>query len=98
MTLTVSVIIAWLLIGLVVGGLARLLVPGRQHMGLILTIGIGIVAALLGGIITTAIIGVGHPVITFIVALVAAALLVSAFTTRGYGRYRSRRRRLHWRW
>jgi len=99
MTLTVSVLIAWLLIGLVVGGLARLLVPGRQHIGLILTIGIGIVAALVGGIITTALIGAGHAVITFIVALIAAALLVSAFTTRGYGRYRTRRRRrLHWRW
>jgi hypothetical protein len=69
---------------------ARLPAPG--------TIGIGIVAALLGGIITTAIVRAGHPMITFIVALVAAALLVSAFTTRGYGRYRSRRRRLTWRW
>jgi uncharacterized membrane protein YeaQ/YmgE (transglycosylase-associated protein family) len=100
MTLTISVIIAWLLIGLVVGGLARLLVPGRQHIGLILTILIGIVAALLGGIITTALIGAGHTVITFIVALIAAALLVSAFTTRGYGRYRSRSRRrpIRWRW
>jgi uncharacterized membrane protein YeaQ/YmgE (transglycosylase-associated protein family) len=99
MTLTLSVIIAWLLIGLVVGGLARLLVPGRQHIGLILTILIGIMAALLGGIITTALIGAGHTVITFIVALIAAALLVSAFTTRGYGRYRSRgRRRARWRW
>jgi hypothetical protein len=38
-------------------------------------------------------------VITFVVALVAAALLVSAFTTRGYGRYRTRRRRsARWRW
>ncbi|HJY72216.1 MAG TPA: GlsB/YeaQ/YmgE family stress response membrane protein, partial [Streptosporangiaceae bacterium] len=64
MTLTASVIIVWLLIGLVIGGLARLLVPGRQHVGLIMTILIGIVAALLGGIITTAIIGVGHTVIT----------------------------------
>ena len=98
MTITASLIIAWLLIGLVIGGLARLLVPGRQHIGLILTILIGIVAALLGGIITTAIIGAGHSVITFIVALVAAALLVSAFTTHGYGQYRSRRRRVHWRW
>jgi uncharacterized membrane protein YeaQ/YmgE (transglycosylase-associated protein family) len=99
MTLTLSVIVAWLLIGLVVGGLARLLVPGRQHIGLILTILIGIMAALLGGIITTALIGAGHTVITFIVALIAAALLVSAFTTRGYGRYRSRgRRRARWRW
>src|ERR1700724_3209392 len=92
MTLTASVIIVWLLIGLVIGALARLLVPGRQHIGIIMTILIGIVAALLGGIITTAILGAGHTVITFLVALVAAALLVSALSTRGYGRYRSRRR------
>jgi uncharacterized membrane protein YeaQ/YmgE (transglycosylase-associated protein family) len=97
MTVTASIIIAWLVIGLVIGGLARLLVPGRQHIGLILTILIGMVAALVAGLITTAIIGVGHTVITFIVALVAAALLVHAFTTRGYGRFGSRRSR-RWRW
>jgi uncharacterized membrane protein YeaQ/YmgE (transglycosylase-associated protein family) len=92
-TLTLSVIIVWLIIGLVIGGLARLFVPGRQHIGLLLTILIGIVAALIGGVITTAILGAGHTVITFIVALLAAALIVSAFTTRGYGRYRGRGRR-----
>jgi len=103
MTLTVSVVIVWLVIGLVIGALARLLVPGRQHIGLVMTILIGVVAALVGGLLTTAIIGAGHTVITFIVALVAAALLVSAFTTRGYGRYqgrsrsRSRSRRPAWR-
>jgi uncharacterized membrane protein YeaQ/YmgE (transglycosylase-associated protein family) len=98
MTLTLSVIIVWLLIGLVIGALARLLVPGRQHIGIIMTILIGIVAALIAGIVTTAILGAGHTVITFIVALVAAALLVSAFTTRGYRRYRGRsRRRPAWR-
>ena len=98
MAITASVIIVWVVIGLVIGALARLLVPGRQHIGIIMTILIGIVAALLGGIITTAILGAGHTVITFLVALVAAALLVSAFTTRGYGRYRSRsRRRPAWR-
>jgi uncharacterized membrane protein YeaQ/YmgE (transglycosylase-associated protein family) len=98
MTLTATVIIAWLLIGLVIGALARFLVPGRQHIGIILTILIGIVAALLGGIVTTAILGAGHTVITFIVALLAAALLVSAFTSRGYGRSRSRRRPAWRRW
>jgi uncharacterized membrane protein YeaQ/YmgE (transglycosylase-associated protein family) len=92
MTLTASVIIVWLVIGLVIGGLARLLVPGRQHIGLIMTMLIGIVAAILAGIITTALIGAGHTLITFVVALIAAALLVSAFTTRGYGRYRGRGR------
>jgi len=102
MTLTLSVIIAWLIIGLVIGALARLLVPGRQHIGVLATMLIGIVAALIGGLLTTAILGAGHALITFIVALVAAALLVSAFTTRGYGRYRGSRSRsrrrglLHW--
>ena len=105
MTITASLIIGWLIIGLVIGGLARLLVPGRQHIGVLITILIGIVAAVLGGIITTAIIGAGHTIITFIVALIAAALLVSAFSTGGYGRYRSRSRsrsrsrrqlRFHW--
>jgi uncharacterized membrane protein YeaQ/YmgE (transglycosylase-associated protein family) len=98
MTITLSVIVAWLLIGLVIGGLARLLVPGRQQMGVIVTVLIGIVAALLGGILTTAIVGAGHTLITFIVALIAAALLVSAFSTRGYGRYRTRRRQPRWHW
>ena len=76
MTLTVSVIIVWLLIGLVIGALARLLVPGRQHIGIIMTILIGIVAALVGGIVTTAILGAGHTVITFMVALVVEARTV----------------------
>ena len=103
MTLTASVIITWLIIGLVIGGLARLLVPGRQHIGLILTMLIGVVAAILAGIITTALIGAGHALVTFIVALIAAALLVSGFTTRGYGYYRGSgrsrsRARRSWRW
>ncbi len=46
MTLTLSIIIWWILIGLVVGGVARLVIPGRQHIGIILTILIGIVAAI----------------------------------------------------
>jgi len=93
MVITLSVIIWWLIIGLVVGAVARLVVPGRQHIGILLTILIGIVAAIVGGILTTALLGAGHTVITFIVAVLAAALIVSAFTTRGYGYYRSRRRR-----
>jgi uncharacterized membrane protein YeaQ/YmgE (transglycosylase-associated protein family) len=41
-------IISALLIGLVIGGLGRLVVPGKQHLSLLLTIFVGIVAALLG--------------------------------------------------
>jgi uncharacterized membrane protein YeaQ/YmgE (transglycosylase-associated protein family) len=93
MVITLSVIIWWILIGLVVGAVARLVIPGRQHIGIIVTILIGIVAAIVGGILTAALLGAGHTVITFIVAVLLAALAVSAFTTRGYGRYHTRRRR-----
>jgi uncharacterized membrane protein YeaQ/YmgE (transglycosylase-associated protein family) len=100
MTLTFSVLLAWIIIGFVIGGLARLLVPGRQRIGLLLTMLIGVVAAIVAGIITTAIVGVGHPVVAFVVALVAAALLVSGFSTHGYAHYRggSRRTRSRARW
>ena len=97
MVITLSVIIWWILIGLVVGAVARLVIPGRQHIGIILTILIGVVAAIVGGILTAALLGAGHTVITFIVAVLLAALAVSAFTTHGYGRYRRRRRRAAWR-
>ena len=45
--MTISAIIAWLIIGLVVGGLAHLLVPGRQRIGILLTLLFGIVGALI---------------------------------------------------
>jgi uncharacterized membrane protein YeaQ/YmgE (transglycosylase-associated protein family) len=100
--MTLTIILVWLITGLVIGGLARLLVPGRQRIGLGLTLLIGIAGALLGGIVTAAILGPGHVVITFIVALIVAALLISATTHRGYvrrGHGRNRRRRPRWlRW
>jgi uncharacterized membrane protein YeaQ/YmgE (transglycosylase-associated protein family) len=92
MTLTLSIIIWWILIGLVVGAVARLVIPGRQHIGILVTILIGIVAAIVGGILTAAVLGAGHTIITFIVAVLLAALVVSLFTTRGYGYSRSRSR------
>jgi len=84
MVITLSVIIWWILIGLVVGAVARLVIPGRQHIGIIVTILIGIVAANRRGILTAALLGAGHTIITFIVAVLLAALVVSLFTTRGY--------------
>jgi uncharacterized membrane protein YeaQ/YmgE (transglycosylase-associated protein family) len=41
-------IISALLIGLAVGGLGRLVVPGRQQLSLLLTVLVGVAAALLG--------------------------------------------------
>jgi uncharacterized membrane protein YeaQ/YmgE (transglycosylase-associated protein family) len=93
MTLTLSVILWWLVIGLVVGAIGHLLVPGRQRIGILLTVVFGIVGAIIGGIVTTAIVGAGHTIITFIVAIVVAALLISVVShprSRLYARPRRR--------
>jgi uncharacterized membrane protein YeaQ/YmgE (transglycosylase-associated protein family) len=42
-------IIAWAILGLVAGAIAKLLYPGRQGGGIISTIILGIAGALLGG-------------------------------------------------
>jgi uncharacterized membrane protein YeaQ/YmgE (transglycosylase-associated protein family) len=86
----------WLITGLVIGGLAHLLVPGRNRIGIIRTLLFGIAGALVGGFITAALLGPGHVIITFIVALIVAALLIAAvshprFRRRYSGRYSRRR-------
>ena len=43
----------WIIIGLVAGALARLVMPGRDPMGIIATIVLGIVGSLLGGLLST---------------------------------------------
>ena len=52
-------ILSWILTGLVVGALARMILPGRQSIGLIGTILLGIVGAFVGGLIGSAIWGDG---------------------------------------
>lgn len=47
-------LLSWLFVGLIVGFIARALVPGRQSIGLLLTIGLGVAGAMLGGFMSTA--------------------------------------------
>ncbi|GAU71458.1 hypothetical protein SSP35_41_00020 [Streptomyces sp. NBRC 110611] len=44
----ISGVISAIVIGTVIGTLGRLLLPGRQHIGVLWTIGVGIVAAFVG--------------------------------------------------
>jgi len=47
--------IGWLIVGLIAGALARLIMPGRDPMGVIATIVLGIVGSLVGGLVSMAI-------------------------------------------
>lgn len=52
-------ILAFLLLGLIAGAIAKLIMPGSQGGGWILTLVLGVVGALLGGWLGSAIFGVG---------------------------------------
>jgi uncharacterized membrane protein YeaQ/YmgE (transglycosylase-associated protein family) len=81
---TVTGIITALIIGLIVGALGRLVVPGRQNIPIWLTMLIGIVAALLGTVVARAIgistntpgVDWGELLIQVILAAIGVALVV----------------------
>jgi uncharacterized membrane protein YeaQ/YmgE (transglycosylase-associated protein family) len=52
---TLVVILGWALCGLIVGWIARFVVPGRQPMGILWTILLGVVGAFVGGLLYWAI-------------------------------------------
>ena len=82
-------ILGLILIGLVIGVLARLVLPGRQRIGMGLTLLLGVGGALIGGIVASAI-GTGDifelNIIGTIVGVIAAAGLIGAADAAGLGK------------
>jgi uncharacterized membrane protein YeaQ/YmgE (transglycosylase-associated protein family) len=72
-------IIGFIVFGLFVGAVARLLKPGKQNLSILGTLGLGIVGSLIGGLVASAL-GTGDfgelNILGGIVAIVAAVLLV----------------------
>ncbi len=75
-------ILYWILLGLVAGAVAKLLMPGRDPGGCILTIVIGVVGALLGGFLAT-LIGFGgisgFDFRSLIIAVLGSIVLLAIF-------------------
>ena len=71
--------IGFLVAGLIIGALARLIVPGKQNLGILATLALGLVGSLIGGLIAQ-FFGTGSiwelNVIGFVLAVVAAVLLI----------------------
>lgn len=74
-------IIAWIVLGLLAGMIAKAIMPGGERIGLILTTVLGVVGALLGGFLAKAL-GLGDPIdeffdlSTWIAAVIGAVIIL----------------------
>jgi uncharacterized membrane protein YeaQ/YmgE (transglycosylase-associated protein family) len=83
--LGLAVELLWLVLtGLIIGALGRLVLPGRQEIGLLTTALIGIAASLLGGVLGD-IFNAGW-IVRFLVAVALAAIGVTLVSSRERGR------------
>jgi uncharacterized membrane protein YeaQ/YmgE (transglycosylase-associated protein family) len=73
--------IGFLVAGLIIGALARLIKPGKQNLGIFATLALGVVGSLIGGLIAQ-FFGTGSiwelNILGFVLAVIAALLLVGA--------------------
>jgi uncharacterized membrane protein YeaQ/YmgE (transglycosylase-associated protein family) len=85
-------ILGLIVVGLVIGALARLIKPGRQRLSIVATLLLGVVGAIIGGLI-------GHlfnrntsiwelNIVGFIIAVVAAVLLIGVAESLSGGKSR----------
>jgi uncharacterized membrane protein YeaQ/YmgE (transglycosylase-associated protein family) len=76
-------IISAIVVGAIVGALARLIMPGKQSIGVIMTIVLGIIGSLIGSWVTYQVgysnSNGGWAVIPFLVGVVVAAILIGLY-------------------
>jgi uncharacterized membrane protein YeaQ/YmgE (transglycosylase-associated protein family) len=90
------IMIGFIIAGLVIGALARLIKPGKQRLGLLATLLLGLAGSVIGGLVAN-LLGTGGifelNVLGFIVAVIAAIALVGVAEGLA-GRRRSPSRRI----
>lgn len=71
--------IGFIVAGLIIGALARLIKPGRQNLSLLVTLLLGLVGSVIGGLVAN-LLGTGGifelNIIGFVVAVIAAVALI----------------------
>ena len=85
--MSVGSLLSWMVCGLIVGLIARLLLPGRHSMGLLRTMVLGIVGAVVGGFLYALIQGAPREPLSlagnawhgWIVAILGAVLVLWAY-------------------
>ncbi|MGI8941285.1 MAG: GlsB/YeaQ/YmgE family stress response membrane protein [Actinomycetota bacterium] len=76
---------SWIFSGLIVGALARLLLPGRDPIGCLATIGLGVLGAVVGGYVWQEVFDRNDD-ISWIGAIIAAMILLFIFRSFTYRR------------
>lgn len=76
-------ILSWIIVGLIAGVLAKWIMPGRDPGGIIVTILIGIVGAVVGGFLVGLVVGgdliSGINITTIVVATLGAIILLAVY-------------------
>lgn len=76
-------IIGWIVLGLIAGAIAKAIMPGNDPGGFILTMLLGVVGALLGGFLGSAIFGVGlrefWSIQTWLVAIIGSVIVLAIY-------------------
>lgn len=80
----IGTVISAVVVGLIIGALARLVMPGKQNIGVIMTIVLGIVGSLVGSWACYNLFGYqneggGWAVIPFLVGIGVAAILIAIY-------------------
>ena len=85
-------ILSWIVFGLLAGAVARLVVPGRQRIGCLPTIAVGVAGALIGGFAGEAVFGEEFefawdlkPLLLAVAGAVVLLLLLQAIAGRRRG-------------
>ena len=85
--MSIGSFLSWMVCGLIVGLIARFLLPGRQSMGLLMTMVLGVVGAVVGGFLYSFIQGApsepfsltGNAWHGWVVAVIGAVLVLGAY-------------------
>ena len=78
-------IISWIILGLIAGALAKLILPGKQGGGIIVTIILGIVGAFLGGWLGSFIPGLSDGINSFSIGTIITSVIGAIIVLLIYG-------------
>ncbi len=78
--MSIGAIIGWIIIGLVAGALGKLIMPGDDPGGIIVTILLGIAGAIVGGFIASLVgLGGGGLLWSIVIATIGAIILLAIY-------------------